>query len=93
MTYHQVLNIGEDAIQVTVEYSIDEQYAVVDKIIYEGREIPVGMFDLPQIESIASTLEAGHHEVIRELDWLHAEDKAADRDAFNAAYNDHPLGV
>ena len=93
MTYHQVLNIGEDAIQVTVEYSIDEQYAVVDKIIYEGREIPVGLFDLPQIESIASTLEAGHHEVLRELDWLHAEDKAADRDAFNAAYNDHPLGV
>lgn len=91
--YHQVLNIGEDRFQVTVEYDMDDQYAVVDKIIYEGREIPVGLFDLPQIESIASTLEAGHHEVLRELDWLHAEDKAADRDAFNAAYSDHPLGV
>ena len=93
MSYHQVINIGEDAIQVTVEYSMDEQYAVVDKIIYDGREIPVGLFDLPQIESIALTLEAGHAAVLRELDWLHAEDKAADRDAFDAAYNDHPLGI
>jgi len=93
--YHQVLNIGEDAIQVTVEYSMDDDtYAVVDKIILQGgQEVPVGLFDLRQIESIASTLEAGHHEVLRELDWIHAEDKAADRDAFNAAYNDHPLGV
>lgn len=91
--YHQVLNIGEDRIQVTVEYSIDEQYAVVDKIIYDGREIPVGLFDLPQIESIASTLEAGHHEVLREMDWQHSEDKAADRDAFREAYRDHPLGI
>ena len=93
MTYHQVLNIGEDAIQVTVEYSIDEQYAVVDKIIYEGREIPVGLLDLPQIESIASTLEAGHHEVLREMDWEHKADMAADRDHFRETYRDHPLGI
>ena len=93
--YHQVLNIGEDAIQVTVEYSMDDDtYAVVDKIIMQGgKEVPVGMFDLRQIESIASTLEAGHETVLRELDWLHAEDKAADKAAFNIAYGDYPLGI
>ena len=91
--YHQVLNIGEDRFQVVVEYDMDEQYAVVNRVLYEGREIPVGLFDLPQIESIASTLEAGHHEVLREMDWQHSEDKAADRDAFREAYRDHPLGI
>lgn len=91
--YHQVLNIGEDRFKVVVEYDMDEQYAVVNRILYEGREIPVGLFDLPQIESIASTLEAGHHEVLREMDWQHSEDKAADRDAFREAYRDHPLGI
>lgn len=91
--YHQVLNIGEDRFQVVVEYDMDDQYAVVNRILYEGREIPVGLFDLPQIESIASTLEAGHHEVLRELDWQHSEDKAADRDAFRETYRDHPLGI
>ena len=91
--YHQVLNIGEDRFKVVVEYDMDEQYAVVNRVLYEGREIPVGLFDLPQIESIASTLEAGHHEVLREMDWQHSEDKAADRDAFREAYRDHPLGI
>ena len=92
--YHQVLSIGEDRLQVVVEYDMDDDtYAVVDKIIYEGREIPVGLFDLPQIESIASTLDAGHHEVLREMDWQHSEDKAADRDVFREAYRDHPLGI
>lgn len=89
MSYHQVLNIGEDQHQVTVEYSMDDDtYAVVDKIIYEGREIPVGLFDMPQIESIAETLEAGHAAVLRELDWEHKADMAADREAFRAAYGD-----
>ena len=89
MTYHQVLNIGEDAIQVVVEYDMnDDTYAVVNKIIYEGREIPVGMFDLRQIESIAETLEAGHAAVLRELDWERKADVAADREAFRAAYGD-----
>lgn len=91
--YHQVLNIGEDRFQVVVEYDMDDQYAVVNRILYEGREIPVGLFDMPQIESIASTLEAGHHEVLREMDWQHSEDKAADRDHFREAYRDHPLGI
>lgn len=89
MSYHQVLNIGEDAIKVVVEYDMnDDTYAVVNKIIYEGREIPVGMFDLRQIESIAETLEAGHAAVLRELDWEHKADMAADREAFRAAYGD-----
>lgn len=89
MTYHQVLSIGEDAIKVVVEYDMDDNtYAVVDKIIYEGREIPVGMFDLRQIESMAETLEAGHAAVLRELDWEHKADMAADREAFRAAYGD-----
>ena len=89
MTYHQVLNIGEDAIQVVVEYDMnDDTYAVVDRIIYEGREIPVGMFDLRQIESIAETLEAGHAAVLRELDWEHKADMAADREAFRATHGD-----
>ena len=89
MSYHQVLSIGEDAIKVVVEYDMhDDTYAVVDKIIYEGREIPVGMFDLRQIESIAETLEAGHAAVLQELDWEHKADMAADREAFRAAYGD-----
>lgn len=89
MTYHQVLSIGEDAIKVVVEYDMDDDtYAVVDKIIYEGREIPVGMLDLRQIESIAETLEAGHAAVLRELDWEHKADMAADRKAFRATYGD-----
>lgn len=95
MSYHQVLNIGEDAIQVTVEYSMDDDtYAVVDRIILQGgQEVPVGLFDLPQIESIASTLEAGHHEVLREMDWQHKADMAEDRDHFRETYRDHPLGI
>ena len=94
MTYHQVLNIGEDAIQVTVEYSMDEgMYVVIEKLIHDGKEIPFGIFHLPQQESILDTIEADHEAVLKELDWLHGEDVAADRAAFREAYKDYPLGI
>ena len=94
MTYHQVLNIGEDQVQVTIEYTMDDDtYAVIEKIIHNGNEIPAGILEWSQIESIQHTLEAGHEQAVREMDWLHGEDVAADRAAFREAYRDHPLGI
>lgn len=87
--YQQTIHIGEDAIEVVAEYTIEEDaYAVVTKIIHNGHEIPVGLFDLPQIEAIGSLLDAGHHNVMRELAFQHGEDVAAERAAFRAAYED-----
>lgn len=94
MTYHQVLNIGDGDLPVTIDYSIDEDCNVlfVESIKAGSFEL-LGYLASAQIESIEQRLAMIHDSVVREMDWLHAEDKAADRDAFNAAYNDHPLGV
>lgn len=86
--YQQIIHIGEDAIKVCADYSLDDDtYVVVNKLtVIGGGEIPVGALDLTQIESIASRLEIGHDNAVRELNALHRADMLAERDAFREAY-------
>lgn len=87
--YHQVIHTGEDALRVVVEYEMEEDaYAVVTRIEYEGREIPVGIFDLAQIEAMVSQIEVGHADVLRELSAAIGESIAEERPAFRDAYGD-----
>lgn len=92
--YQQILNIGDDHVRVVVEYSMDDDtWAVIDSVNYDGKELPVGIFDPAQIESICKTLEAGHDRVVAELNSEYRADCAADRAAFREAYKDYPLGI
>lgn len=87
--YHQVIHTGEDALRVVVEYEMEEDaYAVITRIEYEGREVPVGIFDLAQIEAMASQIESGHADVLRELHAAIGESIAEERQAFRDAYGD-----
>lgn len=92
--YHQVLNIGDGDLPVTISYGIDDDCGVLFiESIKAGDFELLGYFEPEHLKGIEHRLWKRHDALIREMDWLHAEDKAADRDAFNAAYNDHPLGV
>lgn len=68
--YHQLQKIGEDGLLAEIEYTIgdpDDEMPVITKITIDEAVIPVGAFDLSQIEDMADKLLAGHDAVMREL--------------------------
>lgn len=94
MTYRQVLNIGDGDMPVTINYGIDDDCGVlfVESIKAGSFEL-LPYLDFAQIKSIEHQLGKRHDNIVREMDWLHGEDAAADRDAFREAYKDYPLGI
>ena len=68
--YHQLQKIGEEGLMAEIEYTIDDpedDAPVITKITIDGVSIPVGAFDLRQIEDMADKLLSGHDAVMREL--------------------------
>ena len=68
--YHQLQKIGEKGLLAEIEYTIadsGEEMPVITKITIGESVIPVGAFDLPQIEDMADKLLAGHDAVMRGL--------------------------
>ena len=68
--YHQLQKIGEEGLLAEIEYTIDDpedDAPVITKITIDEAVIPVGAFDLRQIEDMADKLLTGHDAVMREL--------------------------
>lgn len=68
--YHQLQKIGEDGLLAEIEYTLDDPYdemPVITKITIDGVSLPVGAFDLRQIEDMADKLMDGHDAVMRDL--------------------------
>ena len=68
--YHQLQKIGEEGLLAEIEYTIDDpedDAPVITKITIGGVSLPVGAFDLRQIEDMADKLMDGHDAVMREL--------------------------
>ena len=64
--YHQLQPIGEEGLIAEIEYTLgdpDDEMPVITKITIDEAVIPVGAFDLPQIEDMADKLLAGHEAV------------------------------
>ena len=68
--YHQLQPIGEKGLIAEIEYTIgdpDDEMPVITKITIGESVIPVGAFDLSQIEDMADKLLAGHESVMQGL--------------------------
>ena len=68
--YHQLQTIGEKGLIAEIEYTLgdpDDEAPVITKITIGESVIPVGAFDLVQIEDMADKLLAGHDAVMRGL--------------------------
>ena len=68
--YHQLQPIGEEGLLAEIEYTIgdpDDEMPVITKITIGESVIPVGAFDLPQIEDMADKLLTGHQAVMQGL--------------------------
>ena len=68
--YHQLQPIGEEGLIAEIEYTFEDpehDYPVVIKITIGEAVIPVGAFDLSQIEDMADRLLAGHDAVMQSL--------------------------
>ena len=68
--YHQLQKIGEEGLIAEIEYTIDDpedDAPVITKITIDGVSLPVGAFDLRQIEDMADKLMTGHDAVMRDL--------------------------
>ncbi len=68
--YHQLQKIGEEGLIAEIEYTLgdpDDEMPVITKITIGEAVIPVGAFDLSQIEDMADRLLAGHDAVMRDL--------------------------
>ena len=68
--YHQLQKIGEEGLIAEIEYTIgdpEDDMPVITKITIGEAVIPVGAFDLRQIEDMADKLLAGHDAVMRDL--------------------------
>lgn len=68
--YHQLQPIGEEGLLAEIEYTIsdpEDDAPVITKITIDGVSLPVGAFDLTQIEDMADKLLEGHIAVMREL--------------------------
>ena len=68
--YHQLQKIGEEGLIAEIEYTIcdpEDDMPVITKITIGEVSIPVGAFDLAQIEDMADKLLAGHGAVMRGL--------------------------
>ena len=68
--YHQLQKIGEEGLIAEIEYTIgdpEDDAPVITKITIGEAVIPVGAFDLTQIEDMADKLLEGHDAVMRGL--------------------------
>ena len=68
--HHQLQKIGEEGLVTEIEYTLDDPYdemPVITKITIGEAVIPVGAFDLRQIEDMADKLLEGHDAVMRGL--------------------------
>ena len=68
--YHQLQKIGEEGLIAEIEYTIgdpEDDMPVITKITIGETVIPVGSFDLRQIEDMAEKLLSGHDAVMRGL--------------------------
>ena len=68
--YHQLQKIGEEGLIAEIEYTIgdpDDEMPVITKITIGEAVIPVGAFDLRQIEDMAEKLWFGHGAVMQGL--------------------------
>lgn len=68
--YHQLQKIGEEGLIAEIEYTIgdpSEEMPVITKITIGEAVIPVGAFDLAQIEAMADKLLDGHGAVMQSL--------------------------
>ena len=68
--YHQLQPIGEEGLISEIEYTLgdpDDDMPVITKITIGEAVIPVGVFDLRQIEAMADKLLACHDAVMRDL--------------------------
>ena len=68
--YHQLQSIGEEGLIAEIEYTLgdpDDDMPVITKITIGEAVIPVGVFELRQIEDMADKLLAGHDAVMRDL--------------------------
>lgn len=68
--YHQLQKIGEEGLIAEIEYTLGDsgdEMPVITKITIDGVSLPVGAFDLRQIEDMADKLLTGHDAVMRGL--------------------------
>ena len=68
--YHQLQKIGEEGLIAEIEYTLDDpddEMPIITKITIGCVSIPVGAFDLRQIEDMADKLLAGHDDVMQFL--------------------------
>lgn len=68
--YHQLQKIGEEGLIAEIEYIIgdpDDEIPVITKITIGESFIPIGAFDLRQIEDMADKLLASHESVMQGL--------------------------
>ena len=68
--YHQLQKIGEEGLIAEIEYTIDDpedDAPVITKITIDGVSLPVGAFDLRQIEDMADKLLTGHDALMQGL--------------------------
>ena len=68
--YHQLQKIGEEGLIAEIEYTIfdpEDDMPAITKITIGETVIPVGAFDLSQIEDMSDKLLAGHDAVMRGL--------------------------
>ena len=68
--YHQLQKIGEEGLIAEIEYTLDDpedDMPTITKITIDEAVIPVGAFDLTQIEDMADKLLAGHEAIMQGL--------------------------
>lgn len=68
--YHQLQKIGKEGLIAEIEYTIgdpEDDMPVITKITIGEAVIPVGAFDLSQIEDMSDKLLAGHEAVMQGL--------------------------
>ena len=84
MMFRQVLNIGEGNMSVSIKYGIDDDCGVlwIESILADNGFDLTGYFLESQLKPIEHQLWKRHDSVIREMNWLHGESVAAERDAF-----------
>jgi len=84
MMFHQVINIGEGNMPVAIEYGIDDDCGTlwIESILAGNGFDLTGYFLESQLKPIEQQLWKRHDSVVREMDWLHSESVAAERDAF-----------
>lgn len=66
--YHQLQAIGEEGVIAEIDYTVEDDAALlITKIVIDGHPVPVGAFDLRQVEDMTARLLAGHEAVEQDL--------------------------